>query len=181
MKKYLILFLLITSFINGQQTRTTYDKYILKNVPAYVPGSSTNNALRTLHIDKWGNLVQTPIYTYTAPYKIYRARIVQTGTTIPFITVLENTTGVNPDLAYIAPGIYTIRFSTNDAIGVDKVLVSFTPSSDVACPYVSIFQMSPDTRRFVFNVKAGCTQGGNTVGTLYNNLLYGYVEFKIYP
>jgi hypothetical protein len=78
---------------------------------------------RTVVADANGNLSAT---TDTRPYKAYVARINQTGTTAPTVSILlENTLGASVSFSYIGAGNYIISSS---AFTLDKVVCFYQKS-----------------------------------------------------
>jgi len=104
------------------------------------------------------------------PYKVYVAKLVQSGTSAPVATVLENTLGGTPVWAYSSVGVYTATltgvFTLNKTFVLVKASGAATASAD-----------SPDVNTVIV-ASYILSGGGATTNTC---LTPGMIEIRVYP
>jgi len=112
----------------------------------------------------------TGAITTAKPYKVYVAKLVQSGTSAPVATVLENTLGGTPVWAYSSVGVYTATltgvFTLNKTFVLVKASGAATASADPA---------DVNTVIVASYILSG---GGATTNTC---LTPGMIEIRVYP
>lgn len=143
--------------LNGYNSTTFEDP-----APAYLLG-----------VDAAGNVVQT---TGSSGPLVYVARMFQSGTAAPVVTVIANTTGATMSYEYIGPGLY--RLTASDAIFIPgKTAVFLTAGNSGAFSYA---YMATAFITGLFTCNFGSAQGFNLGGA--DDLLKGATfKIEIYP
>jgi hypothetical protein len=107
----------------------------------------------------------------TPSYKVYAASLLQTGTTAPIPTILENTLGTTVTFSYIGVGNYEITFGIVPSFPKVAVLISpLRADSTNWSVYVNKFN-------FPTKIRLTTRSGGTDANGL---LTYAFIEIRVY-